>query len=238
MSLILYQRLGNIYKFMKKVVVISAHPDDETLGCGGTLLKHIQNKDEVYWVNVTNVFEREGFTRSRVESRQKEIDKVADLYGFKEVIKLDYPTMSLDSSSIKTLIPKISEIFMRIQPEVIYVMNRSDAHSDHRITFDAVMACTKSFRYPFVKKIIMYECISETEFAPALPEKAFNPNYFVDISDFMDKKNEIMRIYESELGVHPFPRSIRNIKALSTFRGAMIGTEYAEAFQLLLSIDK
>jgi LmbE family N-acetylglucosaminyl deacetylase len=223
---------------MKKVILISAHPDDETLGCGGTLLKHLFNNDEVYWLNVTDVFENEGFSKERVDSRAHEIERVFNSYGFKEVIKFDYPTMSLESASIKTMIPKISEVFMRIKPEIIYVVNRSDAHSDHRITFDAVMACTKSFRYPFIKQVMMYECISETEFAPALPEKSFIPNHFVDISDFMDKKVEIMNVYESELDVHPFPRSIRNIKALSTFRGAMIGEEYAEAFQLLLSIDK
>lgn len=84
----------------------------------------------------------------------------------------------------------------------------------------------------------MYECISETEFAPALPEKAFIPNYYVDVSEFMDEKIDIMSIYESELGDHPFPRSNRNIKALATFRGASVGVEYAEAFQLVKFIDK
>jgi LmbE family N-acetylglucosaminyl deacetylase len=100
------------------------------------------------------------------------------------------------------------------------------------------MACTKSFRYPFIKRVLMYECISETEFAPALPEKIFIPNFFVDISKYLEKKLEIMRIYESELGEHPFPRSERNIEALAVFRGASVGVEYAEAFQLIKFIDK
>ena len=84
----------------------------------------------------------------------------------------------------------------------------------------------------------MYECISETEFAPALHEKVFLPNYFVDVTEFMDEKLEVMKIYESEIGEHPFPRSIRNIEALAVFRGASVGVEYAEAFQLLKFIDK
>jgi LmbE family N-acetylglucosaminyl deacetylase len=136
------------------------------------------------------------------------------------------------------MVPKISEIFNKVKPEIIYCLNRSDAHSDHRITFDAVMACTKSFRYPFIKKVLLYECISETEFAPALPEKVFIPNYFVDVSMHFMKKLEIMKIYESELGEHPFPRSLRNIEALAVFRGASVGVEYAEAFQLIKYIDK
>ncbi len=84
----------------------------------------------------------------------------------------------------------------------------------------------------------MYECISETEFAPSLPEKTFMPNYFVDISEYLQKKLEIMKIYDSELGDHPFPRSLRNLEALATFRGASIGVEYAEAFQLIKYIEK
>ena len=84
----------------------------------------------------------------------------------------------------------------------------------------------------------MYECISETEFAPALAERLFLPNYFVDISNYFHDKIEIIKIYQSELAEHPFPRSIRNLEALATFRGASVGVEYAEAFQLIKFIDK
>lgn len=221
-----------------KVLVVSAHPDDEIIGCGGTLLKHVSEGDDVYWVIITNISEKQGFSRERVESRQAEIGKVASMLGFKRVVKMNYPTMSLDDTALNSLIPKLSKVFSELEPERIYVMNRSDAHSDHRITFDAVMACTKSFRYPFVKSVLMYECISETEFAPALPEKVFIPNYFVDVSAFFSRKMEIMKVYESELAEHPFPRSARNMEALAVFRGAKAGVEYAEAFQLILQIDK
>lgn len=223
---------------MKKVIVISSHPDDEIIGAGGTLLKHKHKGDEIYWLIVTNVFESQGFSKERVESRQKEIHEVANLVGVKKVFLLDYPTMSLSSSSLLKLVPDVSKVFSEVQPEIIYCLNRSDAHSDHRVTFDAVMACTKSFRYPYIKQVYMYECISETEFAPPLYEKAFIPNHFVDISDFFDKKVEILNIYESEMGEHPFPRSNKNIEALAIFRGATAGVKYAEAFQLIRSIDK
>ena len=146
--------------------------------------------------------------------------------------------MTLSSSSLLSLVPEISKIFSEVEPEIIYTLNRSDAHSDHRVLFDAVAACTKSFRYPYIKQVLMYECISETEFAPILAEKAFLPNYFVDITDFLDTKLDIMKIFESELGEHPFPRSLDNIKALAHFRGASVGVKYAEAFQLLKYIDK
>lgn len=223
---------------MKNIIVVSAHPDDETLGVGGAILKHVNNGDKVYWLIVTNVFESQGFSKERVESRQEEIRKVEKLLGITDTFFLNYPTMTLSSSSLLKMVPEISEIFTKVEPEVIYTLNRSDAHSDHRVIFDAVMACTKSFRYPFIKKILMYECISETEFAPALAEKMFLPNYFVDITDYLEKKLEVMKIFESEISEHPFPRSLENIKALAHFRGASVGVKYAESFQLLKYIDK
>ena len=223
---------------MKKVIVISAHPDDEILGAGGTLLKHKRSGDNLAWLIITGVDEANGFTKERVRTRELEIQQVSESIGFSKVYKLNYPTMGLNPAIVNEMIPKISSIFNEFEPEVIYVMNRSDAHSDHRYTFDAVAACTKSFRYPFIKKVLMYECISETEFAPQLPEKVFIPNYFVDISEFQSGKIEIMQIYKSELSEHPFPRSIDNINALAIFRGATVGVKYAEAFQIIKIIDK
>ena len=223
---------------MRNIVVISAHPDDEILGVGGTLLKHKKNGDKIYWLITTNIFENQGYSKERISSRQKEIKKISEALSVEKVFMLDYPTMSLSTSSLIEMVPKISKIFTEIEPEIVYCLNRSDAHSDHRITFDAVMACTKSFRYPFIKQVLMYECISETEFAPQLPEKVFIPNYFADISSFLEEKMNLMKIYESELGNHPFPRSLKNIEALATFRGASVGVEYAEAFQLIKYIDK
>lgn len=223
---------------MANVIVVSAHPDDEVIGAGGTLLKHVKNGDDVYWLIITNVFEEDGFSKERVLSRQQEIDEVAVRMGFKATFKLDYPTMKLHPGLLPDMVPKVSAVFNEVKPEVIYVMNRSDAHSDHRVVFDALIACTKSFRYPFIRKVLMYECLSETEFAPALPEKVFMPNYYVEVTAFMDKKLEIMQVYASEIGAHPFPRSLENMKALAHYRGASVGVNYAEAFQLIKLIDK
>ncbi|MFH5831637.1 PIG-L deacetylase family protein [Halalkalibaculum sp. DA384] len=219
----------------KPVLILSAHPDDETLGAGGTVLRHSKQGDKIIWLIVTNIFEHQGFSKQRVSKRQKEIEQVAECYNVQETVKLDYPTMSLSSDDLGSLISDISEVVSSHTPEVIYTMNRSDAHSDHRVVFDAVMACTKSFRYPFIREVLMYECISETEFAPALPEKQFQPNCYVDISDELEEKIKIMNIFKSELGTHPFPRSERNIKAVATHRGATAGVEYAEAFQIIKS---
>lgn len=223
---------------MKRVIVISAHPDDEVLGAGGTLLRHVQQGDKVYWLIATNVSVEQGFSEERVKTRQEEIKKVEKLLGIEETFHLNYTPMRLSSGDLYEIIPRISKVFLDVKPEIIYCLNRSDAHSDHRVTFDAVMACTKSFRYPFIKQVLLYECISETEFAPALHEKAFIPNYFVDISIFLKEKLKAMEIYKSEIGDHPFPRSLKNIEALATYRGASVGVKFAEAFQLIKFIEK
>ena len=223
---------------MKKVIVISAHPDDETLGVGGTLLRHADNGDEIFWIIVTDIFEKDGVSSQRVSERSEEIKKVSSMYGFTKTYNLGFSSAKLDTTHLPILIKSISAVFNEVEPEIVYSLNRSDAHSDHRIIFDATMACTKSFRYPSLKQLLMYECISETEFAPSLNEKVFNPNYFVDITDYIEKKIEIMKVFKSELDCVPFPRSIENIRALATFRGCSAGLLAAESFQLLKYIDK
>jgi len=223
---------------MKNIIVISAHPDDEVLGCGGTLIKHREAGDKIDWLITTKVKETHGFPKERVQSRDLEVQKVSNQLNIHKTYTLDYPTMCLSDESLISMIPEVSEIFNESKPEIIYILNRSDAHSDHLITFKAIMSCTKSFRYPFIKRVLMYECISETEFGAALPENNFMPTYFVDISSYLNEKLKLMSIYESELGEHPFPRSFRNIEALSVFRGASVGVHHAEAFQILKWIDK
>ena len=220
----------------EKVLVISAHPDDEVLGCGGTLLRHKNIGNDIYWIIVTGMYKSIEYSNERISSRELEINNVVKELNIKEVFQLNYPTTSLTPVNLQTLIPKISEIFKKVKPAIIFCPNRSDAHSDHRIVFEATMASTKSFRHPYIREVLMYECLSETEFAPALSENSFVPNCFVDVSNVIEEKIQLMNIYKNELGEHPFPRSERNIRALATFRGAIAGVEYAEAFQLIKSI--
>ncbi len=221
---------------MSKVLVIAPHPDDETLGCGGTLLKHKDEGDEIYWVIITNINEGHGWEKSIVEERQKEINNVANAYGFKGVFKLDFPTTKLDIVPIGEMVSSLSMVVNEVKPEIVYIPNRSDIHTDHQTAFKAIMSCTKNFRYPFIKRTCMYECLSETEFAPALPADVFVPNVFVDITKFLEEKIKIMKLYRDEIGTFPFPRSEENIRALAKYRGATAGVEVAEAFVLLKDV--
>lgn len=216
-----------------KILVVSVHPDDETLGCGGTILKHLKNGDELYWMIITKANESIGFTKEFINMRKTQIDKVSKGYGFKKVYKLNFLATRLQSVDLNDFINSVSKVINEIKPEMVYMNNRSDIHTDHKITAHVLMSCTKSFRYPFIKKVLMYECISETEMAPSLPENIFIPNVYSDITDFIDKKLEIMNIYESEVQEPPLPRSIDNIKSLARYRGASCGVNYAESFMLV-----
>ena len=222
---------------MNKILIIAVHPDDETLGCGGTLLKHKANGDEINWAIATDIKESNGFTKESIEKRDDEIKEVEKLYNFNSVNRLGLSTMRVDEYSMSELIGKISKVINEVKPNIVYLPFKGDVHSDHRHIFDAAYSCTKSFRYPFIKKIYMVETLSETEFAPSTKEDSFIPNVFVDISIFMDRKLEIMNVFKGELGEHPFPRSERNLLALGTLRGATAGCEYAESFVLLKEIQ-
>ena len=216
----------------KKILVVAVHPDDETLGCGGSLLKHKANGDEINWLICTTIDKNQNY----YQTREKEINKVSKLYAFNSVHSLLLKTTRIDEYSISKLIEKISKVINKVKPNIIYLPFKGDVHSDHRRIFEASYSCTKSFRYPFIKKIYMMETLSETEFAPSTKEDSFIPNTFVDISKHMDKKIQLMQIYKNEIGKHPFPRSERNIRALGTLRGATCGYEYAESFMLLKQI--
>jgi len=220
------------------VLIIATHPDDETLGVGGTILRHKNNSDELYWLIITNIKDETIWGEKKIQERQKEIKSVASKYSFKNTITLNHETTQLDKIPTAELIKEISDIISDIQPNIIYLNNRSDIHSDHRVSFNAIISATKTFNHPYISKILMYETISETESSAALQENAFVPNCFVDITDYLDKKIDIMKIYSAEIKEHPFPRSEKNIRALATFRGAQCGVEYAEAFMILKDIWK
>ncbi|ACA46590.1 PIG-L family deacetylase [Clostridium botulinum] len=219
-----------------KVLVIAVHPDDETLGCGGTILKHVDNNDEVHWLILTDVLEEYGYSKEHINREYKIVESVKDAYGFKDVMNVGFPAGNIHLISFEKIIDGISEFINKIKPEIIYMPNRSDIHTDHQIAVKAIWSCTKAFRYPFIKKILMYECVSETDAAPALPENVFIPNVFSDITEYIDKKIEILKLYDSEIGLPPFPRSIDNIMALARYRGSSVSRQFAEAFMLVRDI--
>ena len=218
---------------MKKVLVVAPHPDDETLGSGGTLLKHKSKGDQIHWLILTKISVDNGWLNEQVEKRQLEIEKVTKAYAFNSVHELNFPTAMLDSFPMKELVGNISSVIEKVQPNVIYLNHHNDIHTDHQIAFKAVMSSAKNFRHPYIERILMYETLSETEFAASLPGHEFQPNVFSDITDYFEEKCKIMQLYKSEMMKPPYPRTLETIEALAKFRGGRIGCKYVESFILL-----
>ena len=214
------------------LLVIAPHPDDETLGCGATLLRKIAEGVDVHWLIVTGMSEQSGYGPERIATRRKEIDAVASAYGFASTTELGLPPGGLDTVPTRTLVAAIGEVVERIQPTELLIPWRGDAHSDHRTVFDAATTCAKRFRHPFVRRVLAYETPSETD-QGLDPTAAFIPTSFADVTGYVDRQVEILRLYEGEIGAHPFPRSEDGVRALATVRGAAVAADAAEAFVLL-----
>ena len=217
---------------MAKVLVIAPHPDDETLGCGGTIYRHKQEGDELCWTIITGISEDLGWSEAEVKKRDSEIDTAAKQYGFSNVFKFRLPTTKLDTLPLTGLIEKITDVYKKIEPEIIYMPYAYDVHTDHQIIAKALQSTFKWFRYPHIQKVLMYESPSETEFN-FMEKRTFTPNVFVNISDYLDDKIETMKIYYGEMLDFPFPRSEKTMRSMAAFRGSQSGYEAAEAFELV-----
>ena len=219
---------------MSTILVIAPHPDDETLGCGGTLLRHISEGDNVHWLIVTSM-DSSIYTSEQMNFREKEIKQVNEMYGFTSTTQLGYPASCLDQVPTNDIVQKLSDAIKKINPHTIYTVFRNDAHSDHQVVFDSLMSATKSFRNPGIKKIMSFETLSETDFSNPL-KNGFRPNIFINIEDFLQRKLEILSVFDSEMGDFPFPRSPEAIKSLAAIRGVQATSKAAEAFILIKEI--
>ena len=217
-----------------RVLVIAPHPDDETLGCGGALLKHRAAGDSVSWLIVTRGHMPQ-WSADVLGNKEAEIETVAAAYEFEKVFRFDFPTTLLDTISQAEIITSLSRVVAAARPDSIYLNHAADVHSDHRIVFDSVMSAVKPFNSGRhgVKRILSYETFSSTEAAPPHHAHAFLPTVFCDITNFIERKLDIMSLYSSETQPYPLPRANESIRALARFRGAAIGVEYAEALMLI-----
>jgi LmbE family N-acetylglucosaminyl deacetylase len=221
-----------------RILVIAPHPDDETLGCGGSLLKHKANGDSLSWLVATRGHEPQ-WSAELLEQKEREISAVAAAYSFDNTFRLNFPTIKLDKIPVEELIAGIRDAVTDSKPDCVYLNHAGDVHSDHRVLFEATMSVLKPFYSSKhgVKRVLSYEVFSSTDAAPANPARAFLPNVFIDVTEFLETKLEIMGLYESELQASPLPRALDSLRALARVRGATIGVEYAEAFMLVREVS-
>jgi len=218
-----------------KVLVIAPHPDDEILGCGGTILRHAKRKDDVYLCMITKPTEPD-WTKEFIENRRKEVLEASNFLGIKKVFFLDFPTVKLDTIPQKEIADAIFSVVNIVKPEIAYIPHIGDLNKDHRLIFESSLVALRPFNRTFssVLRILSYEVLSETEVGQ--PLRVFVPNVYIDISETIDKKKEALEIYKSEVKDFPHPRSLEMIEVLAKKRGSESGLKYAEAFMLIREI--
>jgi LmbE family N-acetylglucosaminyl deacetylase len=228
----------------KRVLVVAAHPDDEVLGCGGTIAWHANSGDlvQVLIVAEGSTSRQQKRDRLKVQDELSALAKAAQvagsILGAAGVELLDLPDNRLDSLDRLDLFKRIEECVERHQPECVYVHHAGDVNVDHRRLHEAVVTACRPAPGHVVKSLLSFEVASSTEWQPPGSASAFQPNWFVDISDQWERKREALVTYSSEMRDWPHARSLEAIEHLARWRGAQVGVEAAEAFCLLRNICK
>jgi LmbE family N-acetylglucosaminyl deacetylase len=226
----------------KKILICVAHPDDETIGCGGAIVHHINSNDKVYCIYMTNgISARHSKIKDTLIHRRKENALLASkILGFKWLLDCcgDFPDNGMDKVKLLDVVKIIEKAKRKIMPHIIYTHNPHDLNVDHRVVAEATLTAFRPQAKEVWKKILAFEIPSSTDFAYFKKKKIFQPNYFLDIKKYWSKKKKALKAYKTEIKKFPNSRSLKGIEILSKFRGIQNGIEQAEAFQVLKEINR
>lgn len=221
-----------------KILILGAHPDDELLGCGGTIARLAREGVDVYIAILGEGLTSRTFPESAgsalgVMDLKSRCRRVAELLGARDLYLHDFPDNRFDTLPLLQIIKKVEEVIARCQPDEIYTHHGGDLNIDHSILFRATLTATRPVSKCEVKVIYAYEVPSSTDWAFHGIEPEFRPNCFVDIQSTLDIKIEAMKIYESESRAFPHPRSPEALRAIARNWGRVAGLESAEAFEII-----
>lgn len=227
---------------MNKILVISAHPDDEVLGMGGTIAKLTQEGNEVYVLIVTDgsscQYEESEELCEIIRKKKLETKACADVLGIKQVIYGELPDMKLDRIP-HVIINKILETTINeVQPQIVYTHFWGDVNMDHQQIYKSTLVAVRPMMGQVVKELYCYRVPSSTEWTPNKADTMFMPNIFVDIENVAEKKYEAFVKYSTELRDYPHPRSVQYLRETDRTAGLKVGLHCAEEFVLLRKIDR
>ena len=226
----------------KKVLVVAAHPDDEVLGCGAAIMKHIAEGDVVHTLIMAEGLTSRDLTRN-AEMRAGELSELhaaanmsANFLGVSRLVMHSFPDNRMDGVDLLDVVKKIELEVDEFKPDIVYTHHAGDVNVDHKVTHDAVVTACRSLPGESVREILFFETLSSTEWQMMTADKIFQPNIYVDVTDFMDRKRQALEFYASEMRDYPHPRSYKGVELLAQYRGLTVGVPYAEAFMLGRSI--
>ena len=220
----------------KRVLVVSPHPDDETLGVGGTIAKYSAQGAEVFVLMVSGhlppLYRREDYDKTVTEAHV-----AFELLGVAKSEFLEIPATMIGDQPLHKLNGRISKIFNDFNPHIVFCPY-PDRHVDHRLVFDSVMVATRPVGVGRnIEIVAAYETLSETHWNAPHIEPNFTPNWVVDITEKIEKKLEAVKCYESQVSDFPGPRSIEAVEALAKFRGTQAGFAYGEGFHIVRMVS-
>jgi len=215
----------------KTILVIAAHSDDEALGYSGTIAKHIKQGDSVHLLFMTDgVASRAGGRDG--EKRLTSAHSASKILRVTSFTNLNFPDNQMDSIPLLSIVKEVENKISGLQPEIIYTHHTGDLNVDHQITHKAVVTACRPQPSFCVEEIYAFEVLSSTEWnTPGVA--AFSPNVFIDITDYIDIKKQVLEVYSEEMRQPPHSRSIDNALRLNALRGNSVGVDYAEAFELI-----
>jgi LmbE family N-acetylglucosaminyl deacetylase len=217
---------------MGNVLVIAPHPDDEVLGCGGTIARLAREGEHVTVAIVTKGTPL--FPASQVKRVRAEARKANKRLGVEKLLFLDLPVTTLHLIPEHKLNRVFTDLIAKAEPDTVVLPFPGDRHEDHRQVFDAAMVAMRpdGRRHP-VQRVCCCETVSETHWAAPGIEPTFDPNWYVDISGTIEDKLAAMREYASQLADGIPARSLEAIESLARFRGSVAGMPAAEAFTIV-----
>jgi len=228
--------LNFLNKKKNKVLVVVAHPDDEILGCGGTIAKHIHNGDKVFCIYMADgISARNSITQKMLVERERNLKKVEKLLKFKWIKKFcgAFQDQRLDAENLLNIIKIIEETKKQINPDIIYTHSTSDLNIDHRLVAEATFVAFRPTAGQNYKAILSFEVPSATDYGGNFLNRSFSPNLFVNIKKFWKIKKKALNLYKGEILKFPNSRSLKGIEALNMTRGVQNGIEIAEAFEVV-----
>lgn len=215
-----------------RVLVIAAHPDDEVIGAGGTIARHVAHGDDVYWCVVTQACSPRWPEEIQAEARHQ-VERVQQVLGIREVFFCGFPTVELNTVPHIDLCSALQCVVDQVQPEAVYTTPGDDINQDHRLVYGATLVATRPLPNRSIRRVLSYEASTTTRYGLPAGSSGFVPNVFVDIARYLDKKLEAMSCYQAELREYPHPRSLEGLRLLARERGLSVGLEAAECFQLV-----